>query len=367
MLTKQPQKTLYARLKNHLLDKIETMPNGSRLDSVRAIMSEYGVSLTTANRAIGELKDEGYLESQWGKGLFVNKIEQVAKANGISPVFDAFVFGHKTILEPNGGFHSELLNRIGHDLGECNFSLRLSNLPYESSLKELLDRIEELDPKFVILVNLDTPVILEILKENEIPYILLLPNCYQTKESCILVNNRQSVSLSINHLYDLGHRDIACLHGVDDDHPHYVRDINQRLKFYYEEMGRLGIPVDPDIVQYAGWSFQEGYDATMKIIKSGKKFTAMIINDHIASGVYKALDDSGLKVPDDVSVIGHDDLSWCEHLNPPLTTIRTSRSKISEITVERCNDFVAGKEVVFPSVEMPVELIERASTAKVRY
>ena len=96
-----------------------------------------------------------------------------------------------------------------------------------------------------------------------------------------------------------------------------------------------------------------------------KEFTAMIINDHSASGVYDALKEAGLEVGKDISVIGCDDLSWASHMHPPLTTVRIPRSRLAKRAVEILENLIARNEHVFDSVTMPVQLMIRESTGDV--
>lgn len=240
--------------------------------------------------------------------------------------------------------------------------MRTSMLPTDASLSAILERFEEFQPQAVVLVNLCNPAVLEITNDRDIPAVLLLPDCYGKVPNSVLVDNRQSVNQTISHLYNLGHRNIACLHGVDDAHPHYVRDLNQRLQFFYEEMGSHGLRAEPALIHYGGWTQREGYQATKQILASGTSFSAMIINDHIAGGVYEALQENGLCVPKDISVVGHDDLSWCEYLNPPLTTIHVPREELARLCVERYQQLWSGQAISFDPVEVRTELIDRGST-----
>ena len=170
------------------------------------------------------------------------------------------------------------------------------------------------------------------------------------------------MSLSISHLCDLGHRRLAYLHGIDDAVQHYVRDLNQRRLFYYEELARRALPADPDLVLYGGWSRQDGHRATLELLKRAKPFSAILADDHIVGGVYQALQEADLGIGREVSVVGHGDLIWSAQLHPPLTTIRVSRRRLAERVVGRLQELMDAPGASFPAEEIPVELTVREST-----
>ena len=168
------------------------------------------------------------------------------------------------------------------------------------------------------------------------------------------------VRSSIAHLVDLGHSRIAFLHGIGPGEDHYVRDLRQRYQFFFEELGQCGLVAYPELLAYGGWNRTSGYKAMKQLLAEDCDFSAVIISDHVASGVYQAIHEAGRVIPDDISVIGHDDLSWSSHLQPPLTTVRVSRDWIAREAVERLMNQQIKDEF---EVTIPVKLIVRESTA----
>ena len=162
----------HQQLKQRLVRKIRTMPVGSRLPSVRKLMAQHGLSMTTVSRAVESLKQEGYVESQWGKGLFVAGDGQSVQAR----IIDAFVFGSPQILAPAGGFHADLMEHLGRRLGEDSCSLRTTLLPVDAPRQEALDRINELATRAVLLVNCNDPGLPGNLQADGIPCVAILPD-----------------------------------------------------------------------------------------------------------------------------------------------------------------------------------------------
>ena len=127
--------------------------------------------------------------------------------------------------------------------------------------------------------------------------------------------------MGVGHFYELGHRKIAVIKGQD-----FSSDTEIRWRTISEAAAKRSIPIDPQLcAQLEGDSPSPeiGYLAMKKILAKGKKFTALFaFNDVSAIGAIRALEESGLRVPQDVSVLGFDDIYAAEFHNPALSTIR---------------------------------------------
>ncbi len=355
LLSPQPK---YQVLKESLLGEIRSMAPGARLESVKGIMQRFSVSQATVDKAMGELKRDGLVESRVGNGHFVAEApgEDIGAELG---TVDLIAFGSRQMIE-NPGFHSDLIAELSHVLGAEGRSLRTTVVSRTASRAELIHHIEQLDPQAVLTMDMTDREIPEILVRRGIPYVLITPYWPADLANSFRVDNRSVARLWVNHLSELGHSKIAYLHGIVEGE--YNRDMSERLQFLYEAANRAGLVVDPDLLLYGGFSREEGYKATRDLLDRNKEFTAMIINDHIAAGVYDALRESGRSIPDDVSVIGTDDLNWASHMAPPLTTVRISRNRLATMAVSKLEEAMATGNHQFAPVEIPVGLIERKST-----
>ncbi|MGE5223419.1 MAG: LacI family DNA-binding transcriptional regulator [Omnitrophica WOR_2 bacterium] len=132
----------------------------------------------------------------------------------------------------------------------------------------------------------------------------------------VVFNQHHGAQLVVNHLLELGHRQIAEISG-----PFATYDGRIRHKIYQEMLQNQGLKPGPFVI--SDFSVTGGYQAAMKLIKSREDFTALMCgNDQIALGALRALHECNLHVPDDVSVVGFDDDPHSEYYEPPLTTIR---------------------------------------------
>ncbi len=345
----------YQQVYQYLSTQVRKLTPGEKLPSVRELMNKFQVSQSTVDRAMNTLRMEGWVKSVTGKGSFASRpTEEKGKLPG---QIDLILFGYQKSYQIHS-FHREFLEHFSRTLGQLHIGLRTNTIAPETPREEVIEFVNQLNPQAMVIWNLYDAEIANILQNKFIPYILLTPNWPSNLKNSFYIDNRSMVKLWVDHLTSLGHTKIAHLHGVSDRW--YLRDMHERLQFYYEEMGRKGLIADPDLMAYGGFTPREGYQATKALFKRGKRFTAIIINDSIVGGVYRAIEEEGLKVGRDISVIGTDDLEWCSHLNPPLTSVRVSRRRIAERVLEKLRQYREfSKELI------PVTLKIRESTGTV--
>ncbi len=170
------------------------------------------------------------------------------------------------------------------------------------------------------------------------------------------VNDRAGARLAVKHLIASGHRRIAFIAGAEN-HP----DGLERLSGYRAALADASIGFDPKLVAEGNWHEDGGFRAVNDLLDRGRRFTAVFcVNDQSAHGVYLALFRRGLKIPDDVSVVGFDDLPSSSYIVPPLTSVRQSVLELGERSAEAILAILAGRRprVVTP----PIDLIVREST-----
>lgn len=164
--------------------------------------------------------------------------------------------------------------------------------------------------------------------------------------------------LATQHLIKLGHRRIAFITG-DPAHP----DANERLRGYRSALEEAGIAFDPALVVPGEYHEVSGSKAVDHLLASGEKFTAIFAaNDQMAFGAALGLHRHSLRVPQDVSLVGFDDLPTALYAVPPLSTIRHPAYELGRLAATAMLQLIAG---VKPTVTVPVpQLIERQSSAR---
>jgi LacI family transcriptional regulator len=158
---------------------------------------------------------------------------------------------------------------------------------------------------------------MNLMDEGNIPY-LLVDRYIDTKRGCIVcVNHEMGGYLATQHLIGLGHRQIACATG-----PLNLIDSRLRLAGYCKALREAGIPYDKTLVVEENYTFQGGVDAIERLAARGAAYTGMFaFNDMMAFGCMRALRNAHRKIPQDVSLVGYDNVFYSDLLDVPLTTV----------------------------------------------
>jgi DNA-binding LacI/PurR family transcriptional regulator len=161
------------------------------------------------------------------------------------------------------------------------------------------------------------------------------------------------------HLLGLGHRRIAVIGG-----PAGVLCSRARVDGFRAAMDEAGVPIDATLVSHGPFQVDEGLTTARRLLARRDRPTAIITgNDLQALGVYQAARESRLHVPEDLSVVGFDDLPIARWVSPPLTTIRQPLIEMAEAAAELVLGQARGDEPPQMRIELATELIVRESTA----
>ena len=315
-----------------------------------------GVALSTVSRALADnprvnvgtrtqiqklARDMGYVPSAIARGLATKR---------------TFSFGVVVcdIVDP---FQAELVRLMDMHALELGYSLILSHSGNDS--RRELAAINVLRQKRVdAIIMPDSSVsdsFLSRITAEGIPVVLLNRMSYPYS---IEIDNVGAGEMAANHLLDLGHRRIAYIGGTrtkaesDDRQSGYARALEKR--------GQL---VNPSLVTIGtGWP-DGGRDCMRQFLKLEHPPTAVFcFNDLTAFGAIGAIQSAGLRVPQDISVVGFDDITLAAILHPPLTSIAQDKEQMAKLAVAMANALATGKPAVQRTI-LPGRLVVRASTA----
>ena len=162
--------------------------------------------------------------------------------------------------------------------------------------------------------------------------------------------------LAARHLLDLGRRRIVILGDTSKRHPEFL----SRRKGYREALKTIGLEEHSELVVHSENSEEDGYRAVANLLSRGVDFDAVFaVSDMMAIGAIKALTEAGRRVPDDISVVGFDDLPRAPYVTPPLTTVRQNIREAGEGLVQGIVDLIEGKKI--ESRQTDPQLIVRKS------
>jgi LacI family transcriptional regulator len=256
----------------------------------------------------------------------------------------------------SGPYYSELIKGVqdvastnGYDLIAC------SSIGGAQSTAVKFLREKRVDGVIILAHNIDDETILESSREG-FPIVVLDRSVQSEHVVQIEVDNEHGAFLATEHLIQKGSREIAFVSG-----PYNSHDNELRFKGYRAALLKHGIEYRPKWKVSGGFTREGGYQATKMIIAQKDVPEAIFYaNDEMAIGGIQALNEKKISVPDDISIIGFDDIQLSEYVSPPLTTMRQPKYEAGALAVHLIFQ-VLSKEKVDQNYKLTTELIERKS------
>lgn len=193
-----------------------------------------------------------------------------------------------------------------------------------------------------------------------VPFVIIDPVSLPVGDAPAVASaNWEGGLLATRHLVSLGHRRIAAI-----TMPPSLLFARARLSGYQAALEEVGLDLDPRLIIATGSGRDEGLSAGIRLFSGDAPPTAVFASTDLqAIGLYEAARRHGLRVPDDVSIVGYDDVPAAEWLTPPLTTIRQPVVQMAEQAARMLFTLVAGRPLPVTRLTLEVSLIERGSTA----
>ena len=202
---------------------------------------------------------------------------------------------------------------------------------------------------------------IDILTESGIPFVFIDYPPKNEEIYSVLVDNESGAFEATEYLISLGHKKIAFLEGSK-----VAWDSKARFEGYVKALKRYAIEFNPNLVENGNFTKEEGYLATKRLLAKKEKFTAIFsANDQMAIGAIRALKEEDLKVPDDVSIVGFDNIEASSIIEPPLTTVSQPIYEMGKKTVEILVRLINKEEVKEKKIMLKTRLIERHSCKKI--
>jgi LacI family transcriptional regulator len=228
----------------------------------------------------------------------------------------------------------------------------------ERALYQLLDR--RVDGLIVIGGQLPEEKLQAVARKT--PLIVAARKTTTLPDNCLYVKNFEGGYKATRYLMDMGHRDIVHI-TASRINPIAIDDVHQRRRGYEQAMLDAGWEIDPRLIVEGNLQQQSGVLAVEMLLARGRSFSAIFAaNDQMAFGARLGLYRRGIRVPEDVSVIGFDDETFAPYMVPPLTTMRQPDVEIGEAAATAILDMLQQKKPHLPVFE--TELIVRESVAR---
>lgn len=201
----------------------------------------------------------------------------------------------------------------------------------------------------------------ELLRRTRLPVIVIDHRGEIADTPAVTVDNYSGARLAVDHLVGLGHRRIGFITGRMD-----TRASQERLRGYREGLLVHGLSVDEALIRPADFLRPSGFHAAGELLALGEAPSAIFVsNDVMAFGAMDAIKDHGLRIPDDISVIGFDDIPMSAQVHPPLTTVRQPLYEMGAAATSMLITLLADVSLSTDHPELSTELIVRESTGPV--
>jgi DNA-binding LacI/PurR family transcriptional regulator len=263
-------------------------------------------------------------------------------------------------------FWSHILHGVEREAHQSNIKVTYKAIyNLASTPRELASTIQDMKLDGVLLVGPTEKETIEAFKQAGVPLVLVDNHIPGLSVDSVLCDNFEGAKLAVNFLIGQGHQHIAFIGGPILEGPRPLNKIytlERRSAGYRTALLDAGLSVDYDLFESTRLNVQSGYEACQRLLARNVLFTAVFcVNDEIALGAMKALQEAGKHIPHDVSLIGFDDIALVGHLNPALTTIRVNKEALGAMAVKSL--LIRAKDPTMTSVScvLEVELIERSS------
>ncbi len=336
-----------------------------------ALAGRRGVSAETRRRILAIADSLGYIANRQAAALrgMRSYILGVVVTNIKNPFFAEIVCGIESAAAARG--YRVMLCVTEND---PNDEARHMKMLLEHHVDGLILVPVASDPEGTY-ANIKT---LRMFQKCDIPVMCIVDFVRDAKTGRITTDVYKGTRLLMDHLIALGHRDIAYF-----SQPFARVQKHGRHAAYHDALAEAGIPFRPELLVETGLTPEEAYDRTGWMLDQGVRFTAAVYpNDYMAIGGLRKLRERGLRVPQDVSVTGFDDVEWARFCEVPLTTTRFPTRRLGELAIlelieamrqaseseqapQMC-DIVLAPELVVRQSTAPAPSAERSQAGRLR-
>ena len=326
------------------------------------VARDCGVSYSTVSRVLNgyehvkESTRERVLESAEKLGYVAN-LQARSLAGGKTNVVGLLVPGI------DNGYITEIVRGADDELFRSNYNMMLyTTHRYQGKESEYVKSIYSgLTDGLLLLVPLTTTSYLDALQAQNFPYVLIDQSDPTSRSNVVDSTNWQGAYDATSYLISLGHRKIAHISGLTG-----LNSAFERLEGYKAALSDHNIPLNEDYILHGDFYHQQGYIHGQTLVNMPDRPTAIFAaNDLTAIGVMEAVREVGLRIPEDLSIIGFDDIPPSVITYPKLTTMQQSLEQMGRVAVQLLLEQIENPERPARRITLATRLIERESCREI--
>ena len=330
------------------LEDIAAKAGVSRSTVSRIVNNSPNVSEKTRQRVLAVIAQEGYSPNPAARALVTQRTQAIGVIIPLAPLTffeDAFYF-------------PTLLQGISSTTSQRDYAMMLWLNQSEEDDQKFYDRIikNRLMDGVIIASAVRGEPLIEHFLQSGTPFVLVEDPCLNSDQiSYVAIDNLAAAREAVTHLIALGRKRIGHITGNL-----HITDGADRLEGYRQALLAAGLDVDESLIVEGNFSHRSGYDGMKQLLPRGVD-AVFASNDITARGVLQALQEAGVRVPDDVALIGFDDLPTSVHVNPKLTTVHQPIQEKGALAASILLDLIENPDSQPRQVLLPTRLVIRES------
>jgi len=334
--------------------------------TIKDIAKTAGVSITTVSRALNGYDDVNETTRR--------KVKEIAQQLGYTPNMAArslimkktktlgLLLSGITRYSAKDNIAFEVLCGMNDRAGELNYDLVLfSTTSQKQKVKSYKALCQErgVDGVMIMGIRLDDPYLNEVISSDMACVLIDIP-LKGPNVGFVTSDNVGGAYIATRHLLENGHRNIGFINGHSQAHVSI-----QRLEGFKQAMKEFGLTPDASVLMDGSFSEDGGKEAAYQMLSRRPDVTAIFCaSDLMALGAIQAARGLGLSIPDDLSIVGYDNINLTEYCTPSLTTIHQNKYETGYQAAQLLIDLLEGRKVL-PQLTLPTHLVKRASVAPV--
>lgn len=333
---------------------------GRRFFSESEIIDKYNVSRITVRQALAMLVNEELVSREPGRGTFVTKRSSAASRKNIG--FLTFKLPSPLTHNP---FYSAVFEGVESEARKVGFHLLFKALEEKERPKMVLQDImgKNQVAGLIIVVDQASKYFDTVYEQIDVPVVLIDYHRKGRKMNCVITDNVGGAVEATNYLMKMGHRKIGFLSDSIEGHLSF----QERFEGYKRALKKNNIPYDKRLTAIGEKEeIETGYKAVRNLFSGQGSLLATAVfcaNDSVAFGAMRFIQERGLKIPEDVSIVGFDDLEMCKYVNPLLTTVRVSKEEMGKNAVKLLIERLKNPNSSVRKIKMKTQLLIRNSVA----